>query len=94
MTKNQEFQERITSVLPKCDDEIKQLLSDLYSYWKAADLELAVFNLRLKKQWTKGSNLYTQEELDHECLLHYKSGLLDGIEQENSNHDIGFRPQN
>jgi len=26
MTKNQQFQERIESILPKCDDEIKQLL--------------------------------------------------------------------
>ena len=64
MRKNQEFQERITSVLPKCDDETKKLLIDLYNHWEIADLDLSIFDLRLKKQWTDGSNLYSQKEVD------------------------------
>lgn len=39
------------------------------------------------------SNLYTQEELDHQCLLSYNGGLADGLDQAASSHDIGFRPQ-
>ena len=93
MTKNQEFQERITSALLKCDDETKQLLNDLYSYWEVADLDLAVFDLRLKKQWTDGSSLYNQKEVDELEDKNYNAGLLDGLEQAASSHDIGFRPQ-
>lgn len=75
MTKNQEFQERITAVLPKCDDETKRLLNDLYSYWEVADLDLAIFDLRLKKQWTEGSNLYTQKEVDALVEADYAIGF-------------------
>lgn len=94
MTKNQEFQERITSALPKCDDEIKKLLNDLYSHWEIADLDLAIFDLRLKKQWTEGSNLYNQKEVDELEDKNYNAGLADGLDQAASSHDIGFRPQN
>lgn len=80
MTKNQEFQERITAVLSKCDDETKQLLTDLYSNWEYTDLELAVFDLRLKKQWTEGSNLYSQKEVDELEDKNYNAGFLDGQE--------------
>ena len=81
MTKNQELQNRISSVFPRCDDETKQLLNDLYSYWEMADLDLEVFDLRLKKQWTTGSNLYSQKEVDTLVEAEYSIGYDDGYEK-------------
>lgn len=81
MTKNQEFQERITSVLPKCDGETKKLLDDLYSHWEVADLDLSIFDLRLKKQWTDGSNLYNQKEVDALIEAEYSIGYDTGYQK-------------
>lgn len=78
---------------PEWSEETKEFVNELFSRLEHAELDLQVFNFRLKKQWTEHSNLYTQDELDHECLLHYNSGLADGIEQERVPYDIGFRPQ-
>ena len=90
MTKNQEFQERITSVLPKCDDETKQLLIDLYDHWEIADLDLAIFDLRLKKEWTEGSNLYNQKEVDALEDQNYNAGFLDEQESCRQPYDGHF----
>lgn len=90
MTKNQQFQERITAALPKCDDETKQLLNDLYSHWEIADLDLAVFDLRLKKQWTDGSNLYNQKEVDALVEAEYSAGFDNGQSSAQQNYDGHF----
>jgi hypothetical protein len=77
---------------PEWSEETKEFVNELFSRLEHAELDLQVLNLRLKKQWTENSNIYTQDELDHECLLHYNSGLSDGLEQASSSRDIGFRP--
>jgi len=90
MSKNQDFQERITSALPKCDDETKRLLNDLYSHWEIVDLDLSIFDLRLKKQWTDGSNLYNQKEVDELEDKNYNAGFLDGQESCRQPYDGHF----
>lgn len=69
---------------PEWSEETKEFVNELFSRLEHAELDLQVLNLRLEKQWTENSNIYTQNELDHECLLHYNSGLSDGLEQESS----------
>lgn len=78
---------------PQWDKETADFVDELYSRLEYAETEVEVFNLRAKKQWTSDSNLYNQNELDHECLLSYNAGLSDGLHQAASSHDIGFRPQ-
>lgn len=92
---------RIKNVWNRCDLETRLLLDDLFTYWETANLDLATFNLRLQKQWTEGSNLYTQKEVD--ALVEadytigfdvgYDSGYRDAELDERASHDFGFRPQ-
>ena len=80
-------------LLPEWSAETNDFVDELYSRLEWAETEVAVFYARLKGEWTPNSKLYTQQELDHQCLLSYNGGLADGLDQAASTHDIGFRPQ-
>ena len=80
-------------LLPEWSPETESFFDEMYSRLEWAETDSEVLNLRLKKRWTPNSNLYTQEELDHQCLLSYNGGLADGLDQAASSHDVGFRPQ-
>ena len=80
-------------LFPEWSVETIDFFNELWSRLEWAETEVCVFEARLKGEWTPNSKLYTQEELDHQCLLSYNSGLADGLDQAASSHDIGFRPQ-
>lgn len=92
-----------TSVLELCEEwkklspqwstETNAFVDELYSRLEWAETEVSIFQARLEGEWTPNSKLYTQQELDHQCLLSYNGGLADGLDQAASTHDIGFRPQ-
>lgn len=76
-----EITDRISAVWDYCDEETRQLIDDLFSYWEAASMDLDVLNLRLNKQWTDGSNLYTQKEVDALVEAEYSIGYDDGYQK-------------
>jgi hypothetical protein len=41
-----------------------EIFNELWKRMEGAETDLEVFELRLKKQWTKGSNLYTEKEMN------------------------------
>lgn len=86
----QETIARIKSVWDRCDGETQKLIDDLYGYWEAASMDLDVLNLRLSKQWTDGSNLYTQKEVDALEDQNYNAGFLDGQQSCEQPHDGHF----
>lgn len=48
------------------DSETKEIFDELWSRMEAAETDVEVYKLRLKKQWpTEGSNLYTEQELQN-----------------------------
>ena len=63
-----------TSVLKLCEEwkklspewtaETKEFVDELYSRLEWAETEVSVLNARLNKNWTAGSNLYNQKEVD------------------------------
>lgn len=67
-------------LLPEWSQETSDFVDELYSRLEWAETENAVFNLRLKKQWTAGSNLYVEKDLTEA----YNQGYKDG-----SNHFYG-----
>lgn len=72
---------RIKNVYNRCDEETQKLIDDLYSYWEVVSTDLFVFNLRLQKQWTEGSNLYAQKEVDALVEAEYSIGYDNGYEK-------------
>ena len=63
-----------TSVLELCEEwkklspewstETNAFVDELYSRLEWAETEVSVLNARLNKNWTAGSNLYNQKEVD------------------------------
>jgi hypothetical protein len=55
---------KIKSKYDSWDTETKEIFDVLWGRMEAAETDLEVFELRLKKEWpTKGSNLYTEQEV-------------------------------
>ena len=70
----QEVTARIEKVWDYCNEETRQLINDLFGYWEAVSTDLCVMDLRLKKQWTAGSNLYVEKDLTEAYNQGYKDG--------------------
>lgn len=87
---SQEVIARIKNVYNKCDNETQKLIDDLYSYWEVVSTDLFVMNLRLQKQWTDGSNLYNQKEVDALIGAEYSAGFSDGQESCRQPYDGHF----
>lgn len=89
-----------TSVLELCDTwrklshewsaETNAFVDELYGRLEWAETENAVFNLRLNKNWTAGSNLYSQKEVDALEDQNYNAGFLDGQESCQQPYDGHF----
>lgn len=61
-----ELLDKIKKLESTWNDETRKLVDDLWSIIECAETDVAVFNMRLKKQWpTKNSNLYTESEVNH-----------------------------
>lgn len=86
----QEVTDRIEKVWDYCNEETRQLINDLFGYWEAVSTDLCVMDLRLKKQWTAGSNLYSQKEVDALEDQNYNAGFLDGQESCRQPYDGHF----
>ena len=65
-------------LLPEWSQETIDFVDELYSRLEWAETEVEVFNARLNKQWTAGSNLYNQKEVDALQDQGYNAGFLDG----------------
>ena len=76
-----EITDRISAVWDYCNEETRQLIDDLFSYWEAVSTDLCVMDLRLKKQWTAGSNLYSQKEVDPLVETEYSIGYDNGYQK-------------
>ncbi len=85
-----EITNRISAVWDYCNEETRQLIDDLFGYWEAVSTDLCVMDLRLKKQWTAGSNLYSQKEVDALEDQNYNAGFLDGQESCRQPYDGHF----
>lgn len=81
---------RIKNVYNRCDEETQKLIDDLFSYWEVVSTDLFVMNLRLQKQWTDGSNLYSQKEVDALEDQSYNAGFLDGQQSCEQHYDGHF----
>lgn len=77
----QEVTDRIEKVWDYCNEETRQLINDLFGYWEAVSTDLCVMDLRLKKQWTAGSNLYSQKEVDALVEAEYSIGYDNGYQK-------------
>ena len=77
-------------LLPEWSQETRDFVDELYSRLEWAETELEVFNLRLKKQWTTGSNLYTQKEVDALVEAEYSIGYDNGQSSAQQNYDGHF----
>lgn len=58
-----ELTNRIESKHDSWDFETNEIFNELWGRMEAAEIDVEVFELRVKKQWTKGSNLYTEKEV-------------------------------
>jgi len=67
-------------LLPEWSAETISFVDELYSRLEWAETENAVFNLRLKGEWTPNSKLYTKKELDDATNEAYSWGYRDGKE--------------
>lgn len=85
-----EITDRISAVWDYCNEETRQLIDDLFLYWETTSMDLDVLNLHLQKQWTAGSNLYSQKEVDALEDQNYNAGFLDGQESCRQNYDGHF----
>lgn len=65
-------------LLPEWSQETISFVDELYSRLEWAETEVEVFSYRLSKQWTAGSNLYSQKEVDALVDQSYNAGFLDG----------------
>jgi hypothetical protein len=54
---------KITAQQDSWNPETLEIFNELWKRMEGAETELEVFELRLKKQWTNGSNLYTEAEM-------------------------------
>jgi len=63
---------------PEWSTETSEFFDELYSRLEWAETEVEVFKLRLNKQWTKNSNLYTQKEVDALVATEYSIGYDEG----------------
>lgn len=89
-----------TSVLKLCEEwkklspewtaETKEFVDELYSRLEWAETEVSVLNARLNKNWSAGSNLYTQKEVDALEDQNYNAGFLDGQASCEQPHDGHF----
>lgn len=65
---------KIKSKYDSWDSDTKEILDGLWGRMEAAETDVEVFELRLKKQWpTKGSNLYTEDEVKKMFAAHQKT---------------------
>ncbi len=58
----QTIEERIKSVWGRCDPEVQNLIDDLYGWAEAAETQMQVLDMRIKKEWMP--YLYTQKEVE------------------------------
>jgi hypothetical protein len=59
-----ELIKKIKQCEPHWDAQTKEIFDYLWSAWESAELDLGVYKARVEKVWpTKGSNLYTEDEL-------------------------------
>jgi hypothetical protein len=70
---------KITSQQDSWNPETLEIFNELWKRMEGAETELEIFELRLKKQWTKGSNLYTQKEYDVAVYTYYDIGPMGGL---------------
>jgi len=77
-------------LLPEWSQETSDFIDELYSRMEYAETEVEIFNLRLKKQWTDGSNLYNQKEVDALVEAEYSAGYDDGQSSAQQNYDGHF----
>lgn len=63
---------------PEWSPETNEFFDELYSRLEWAETAVEVFNARLKGEWTVGSKLYTEKELDALVKEEYKKGFGDG----------------
>jgi hypothetical protein len=68
-------------LLPEWSQETSDFVDELYSRLEWAETEVEVFNARLQKQWTAGSNLYSQKEVDALVEAEYSIGYDVGYEK-------------
>lgn len=61
-------------LFPEWSKETSDFVDELYARLEYAETELTIFNLRLKKEWTEGSNLYSQKEVDALVEAEYSIG--------------------
>lgn len=73
-----------TKLSPEWSKETIDFVDELFSRLEHAETEVIVFDARLAKQWTVGSNLYTEKEMNDETTKAYNQGYEDG-----SNHYYG-----
>jgi len=73
-----------TKLSPEWSKETVNFVDELFSRLEHAETEVEVFDARLEKQWTIGSNLYTEKEMNNETTKAYNQGYNDG-----SNHYYG-----
>ena len=77
MTTKQLIETR-AKLLPEWNQETSDFVDELYSRLEWAETEVEVFNARLQKKWTAGSNLYNQKEVNGETTKAYNQGYEDG----------------
>lgn len=68
-------------LLPEWSQETSDFVDELYSRLEWAETEVEVFNARLEKKLTKGSNLYSQKEVDALVEAEYSIGYDVGYEK-------------
>ncbi len=76
-------------IIDKCDswdEETYEIVDQLYGMLQQAGTDLEVLNARIAKSWTKGSNLYTQEEMQR--LFDYCMQFSDWISDDRRERDM------
>jgi len=76
-----EIGEKLNKLYPEWSAETKDFIDELYSRLEWAETENTVFKLRLKKQWTPNSGLYTKQELDELLSVEYNIGYENGYDE-------------
>lgn len=66
---------KIKSKYDSWDSETKEIFDESWKRMEGAETDLEVFESRLKKQWSKGSNLYTEKEVEKIAELSNIQGL-------------------
>ncbi len=68
-------------LLPEWSTETNSFVDELYSRLEWAETEVSVLHARLNKQWTAGSNLYSQKEVDALVEAEYSIGYDAGYQK-------------